>query len=145
MTYAFPMAPAFSTVTLRRELDRFFDEAQPGRGQDSEWQPAVSIREDAGGYTVLVDLPGVDPSAVELVAEDGTLTVRGARAAHAPAEGERMVLSEQSQGRFARRFRLPKAADQQAVTASYALGVLTVRIAKVAPAQPRRVPITVHG
>ena len=145
MTYTFPIAPAFPSITLRRDLDRLFDDVFPARNGESAWQPAVNAREDAQGYTVDVDLPGVDPEGVEVLAEDGVLAIRGARAVREMAEGEKALFTEQPKGSFVRRFRLPKSADLQQVHATYANGVLTVRVAKVAPAQPRRVPITVHG
>lgn len=144
MTYTFPLAPSFPTVALRRELERLFDEAVPVRGREAAWTPAVNIREDAAGFTVEMDLPGVAPEAVEVIAEDGTLTVRGTREPRTPSAQDKAIVTERTTGRFARHFRLPKTADQQAVTASYALGVLTVHIAKHAPAQPRRVPIAVE-
>ena len=39
--------------------------------------------------------------------------------------------------------RLPKSADLGAIQASYANGVLTVRVAKVAPAQARKIVVEV--
>lgn len=144
MTYTFPLATPFSTVALRRDLHRLLEEAGPSRSATAPWQPAASVREDATGFTVELDLPGVEPGAVEVIAEDGTLTIRGGRAAQELADGEKAVLHETPRGTFVRRFRMPKSADQQAVSASYALGVLTVRIAKLTPAQPRRVPVTVQ-
>ena len=144
MTYTFPIAPTFPTIALRREIERLFDDAAAARPASQGWTPAVSLREDAAGFTFELDVPGVDPDAVEVVAEDGVLTVRGSRATREATEGEKTVLHEAPRGTFARRFRLPKTADLQAVSATYALGVLTVQVAKVAPAQPRRVPVTVE-
>jgi HSP20 family protein len=78
-------------------------------------------------------------------AEDGVLTVRGERVRLELAEGERLLIGETTQGQFVRQFRLPKSADLQAIQAAYDLGVLTVRVAKLAPAQPRRVPVSVQS
>ena len=73
------------------------------------------------------------------------LVVRGSRTVRELAEGERRLVGERALGQFTRRFRLPKTADANTLAASYAHGVLTVRVSKVAPAQPRRVPITVDN
>lgn len=140
--YSLPLTPPRSTSAVRREMDRLFDDVFAGR-PNSGWQPPVDAREDATGYTIELDLPGVAPDTLEVLAEDGVLTVRGTRPARELAASERVVFAEQFRGAFVRRFRLPKAADLQAVSATYAHGVLQVRIAKVAPAQPRRVPVTV--
>jgi HSP20 family protein len=145
MTYTFPIAPTFPASTFRRELDRMFDDVFTGRPADGQWQPQVTAREDGAGYTLEIDLPGVDPSQVEVLAEDSVLTVRGTRSRREPGEGEKVLFAEQPNGSFVRRFRLPKQADLQAVAASYALGTLSIHVAKIAPAQPRRVPVTVNG
>lgn len=144
MTYTFPIAP-FPAATIRRELDRLFEEAFPGRPAERGWQPAVTAQEDAAGYTLDMDLPGVDPAGVEVLAEDGVLTIKGARGRRETGADAKVLFTEQPHGAFTRRFRLPKEADLQTVQASYGFGVLTVRVAKVTPAQPRRVPVTVAG
>ncbi|GAB1341046.1 Hsp20/alpha crystallin family protein [Gemmatimonas sp.] len=145
MTYSFPIAPTFPAATFRRELDRMFEDAFGGRPADGQWQPQVTAREDGSGYTLDIDLPGVDPAQVEVLTEDSVLTVRGTRSRREPGEGEKVLFAEPSHGTFLRRFRLPKHADLQAVNASYALGTLTIHIAKIVPVQPRRVPVTVNG
>lgn len=164
----------FRGTTFRRDLHRLFDEAfgpfaaaldpnapaamddanSPANGHanghpnghpEPQWSPAVTARESASGYVFELDLPGVSPDTVEVLAADGVLTVRGNRPATELAEGEKAFFSERRQGHFARRFRLPKNADLQKVSASYALGVLTVSVARTEPAQPVRVPVTVAG
>lgn len=141
MSYTIPLATAYPAASLRREIDRLFGDAFPPRPTEGAWQPSASGREDADGYTLTLDIPGIDPEAVEVFTEDGVLTVKGARALGDSAEGEKILFAEQTSGSFTRRFRLPKSADLQQVTASYAFGVLTVRVAKLVPAQPRRVPV----
>jgi HSP20 family protein len=138
----FPISAALPTITIRRELDRLFDEATTSR-QPAGWQPSAEAREDATGYSLTLDLPGVSPESVEVLAEDSVLTVKAERTAAPLAEGERVLFAERSHGAFTRRFRLPKSADLQSVSASYAHGVLSVRVAKVAPVQPRKVTINV--
>ncbi len=142
--YSVPLRAAFPANGFRREMDRLLDEVVNARPQSSaSWQPVTDAREDAGGYTLSIELPGVSPSAVEVLSEDGLLTVRGIKSAPELQSGQQVAFSERAHGEFARRFRLPKSADLHSVSATYALGVLTVRVAKLAPAQPRRVPITV--
>lgn len=139
---AFPISAALPAISFRREMDRFFDDVLTPRA--SAWQPAAEAREDATGFTVALDVPGVSPDSLEVVAEDGVLTVRGSRAERELAEGEKALFREGARGGFSRQFRLPKSADLQAVSAQYAHGVLTVRVAKLTPAQPKRVPVEVQ-
>lgn len=140
--FTIPMSPARTASGIRRELDRLFDEAVQSKSMTG-WVPAADIREDAQSFTVDLDLPGVSAESVEVLAEDGVLTIKGDRAARAPQEGERTIVAERTNGSFLRRFRLPKSADASRIGANYANGLLTVRIEKVAPAQPRRVTVQV--
>ena len=143
--YTLPLsAHPLPTLSLRRELDRLFDDVFVNR-PTAAWQPAADAREDSTGFTLTLDVPGLTPESVEVLAEDGTLTVKGARPAATLAEGERTLFAERSRGAFVRRFRLPKSADTQAIAATYAHGVLALRIGKLVPAQPRRVPVTAAG
>ncbi len=145
--YRFPVSSvlraAFPANGLRADVERAMDDVFATRTATP--LPLADAREDAASYTIELDVPGVMPEHVEVLAEDGVLTVRGARAARELADDQRVVMSERAHGSFARRFRLPKSADQNAITASYAHGVLTVRIAKLVPAQPRRVTVSVDA
>lgn len=142
MTYYRFAVPTPAPITnLRREMDRLFEEVFAGRVAGN-WQPSVSAREDAEGYSLDIDLPGVPVASVEVLTEDGVLTVRGERATRNLSEGERSLLTETPSGRFVRQFRLPKAANLESIQAAYENGVLSVRIAKVSPPQPRRVPVS---
>jgi HSP20 family protein len=134
------------THTLRADMARAMEDVFSTRAE--EFLPRADGREDATGFTIELDLPGVNPEQIEVLAEDGVLSIRGERAAREPANqdgagDERVLIGERPHGRFERRFRLPKSADLNMITASYALGVLTLRVAKIAPAQPRRVAIAV--
>jgi HSP20 family protein len=147
--YRFPLPSLLHTtrqssapmVNRRAQLDRAFDGFF--NAPAAVTSVAVDAREDATGFTLEMDIPGVAPESVDVVAEDGQLVVRSKRAAREVAEGETVLFAERTKGEFERRFRLSKVADLSQISASYALGVLTVRIAKVAPAQPKRVPVTV--
>ncbi len=142
--YSVPLRTAFPVNGFRREMDRLFDEVVNARPQSAtSWQPVTDAREDAAGYTLSLELPGVSPSNVEVLSEDGLLTVRGTKRAPELQPGQQVAFSERAHGEFIRHFRMPKRADLHAVTATYTLGVLTIRVAKLAPAQPTRVPITV--
>lgn len=141
--HTLPLSAAIPSISIRREMDRLFDDVFAPRG--AAWNPAAEAREDATGFTVTLDIPGVAPDSLEVLAEEGVLLVKGARADRERAEGERTLFREGGRGTFARRFRLPKSADLQQVTANYTHGVLSVRIAKLAPAQPKKVQVSVVG
>jgi len=133
---------AFPTNGVRAEMERAFDEMFAPRTAAA--LPAADAREDAASFTLELDLPGVAAEHVEVMAEEGVLTIRAERRARELGGEEHFVISERVHGKVERRFRLPKTADQNAISASFANGVLSVRIAKLLPAQPRRVPIAVN-
>jgi HSP20 family protein len=139
-TMHLPLIPILPSVNARVQVHRLLDELR-ATSTPTHWEPAAEVREDATGYTLALELPGVPPEGVELLADGGTLLVRGERGVRPLASGERAVMQERQAGPFARRFRLPKQADLQDVTATAAHGVLTVRVAKVLPAQPRRIVV----
>jgi HSP20 family protein len=88
-----------------------------------------------------VDLPGVDPKAVEITADQGVLTIRGKRedARRESREGYRRV--ERVTGEFQRRFSLPDSADALNIKAKFVNGVLEVAIPKLAQVQPQRITV----
>lgn len=138
----FPLTAAgLPTFTVRRELDRLIDDVFVGRTAST--QPATDARESATGFSLTIDLPGISPESIEVLAEDGVLTVKGERSAGPTGDGERVLFAERPNGAVSRRFRLPKSADLQAIQATYSHGVLSLQIAKVAPAQPRKVTVNV--
>jgi HSP20 family protein len=135
---------------FERAVSTLFQDAFPAasaRATPAPWRPSTDVIEDANGWTISLDVPGVTPDALEIVQEARQLTIRGSRSVRrtedaAESAGERRVQWERVDGAFERRFELPEAADLERLQAELAHGVLTVRIGKVAPAQARR--ITVH-
>lgn len=132
---------------LQDEINRLFGNVQQGDSSSSAtatWVPAVDINEYADRFELYVDIPGVNPSSVELTLEDGILTLSGERRAksssNVDAEPQYRRI-ERSLGQFYRRFVLPDTVDSEKVNATGKDGVLTVTIAKQAKAMPRRIQI----
>ncbi len=144
MTYfTMPLSATLPTARLRSELDRLFEDTfanTPTVG----WSPAVDVRENATSFSLDVDLPGVSTHSLEVLAEEGVLTLKGEKPSRAAKEGERTLVSQRPVGAFVRRFRLPKNADASKIEAHLADGLLTIRVAKIAPAQPRRVTVQLN-
>ena len=78
-----------------------------------------------GSYEIRAEIPGVDPEKdVEITVRDGLLTIKAERAEKSGSNGR----SEFSYGSFARSVTLPRGADEDAITASYDKGILTVSV-----------------
>ena len=88
----------------------------------------------------ILDLPGVDPKAVEITSDHGVLTIRGRREELRREAGETRRI-ERINGEFQRRFSLPESADVQNIKAKAVNGVLEVSIPKLAQVQPHRITV----
>lgn len=100
--------------------------------------PRVDIVEDTNGLTIVADMPGVDPGALDIHFENGGLSVRAAQKANEPND-RRALFSEYTGGEFARNFRVSEMIDGEGISAEYKHGVLTLRLPKLAAAKPRKV------
>lgn len=89
---------------------------------------------------VQFDLPGFDPSSIDLTVERNVLTVRAERQPAAPQEAE-LVVAERPTGSFTRQLFLGETLDTERLQAGYEAGVLTVRIPVAEQAKPRRIEI----
>jgi HSP20 family protein len=137
---------SWNTVSrLQDELNRVFSSfaSADTSGVNAEWIPATDIEEYGDRFVLYVDLPGVDPQAVEITLDNGVLTLSGERTKLVHEEGEEPQVrrSERGLGRFYRRFILPDTVEMESVEARGHDGVLEIRIPKQAKAQPRRIKV----
>jgi HSP20 family protein len=140
--------PATAMTQLQNEINRMFGNMHDAEssGATAEWMPAVDIHEYSDRFELLVDLPGVDPKAVEITLDNGVLTLSGERHDKNRVEGKNdsaplQQRAERRLGRFHRRFILPDTVDADRVKATGSEGVLAISIAKQPKAQPRRITV----
>jgi len=130
---------------LQRDLDRLLGAnatpADESAAVTSDWLPAVDIKEEANGFVIHADVPGVEPKDIDVTLENGILTIRGERRVEAREERDGYRRVERVSGQFFRRFSLPDTAAADGVEAKYSNGVLEVRIPKQAQVQPRRIKV----
>jgi HSP20 family protein len=108
-------------------------------GDGPPWVPAVDLEETDDAWIVEAELPGVRREDVNVELADAELVISGDI-----KERERKgILRRQTRrtGRFEYRVTLPGRADPDAVEASLADGVLTVRVPKPEQGRPRRVEV----
>lgn len=125
-----------------REFDRLAQEAFGTRVRPAV-MPMDAYRED-DQFVVHLDLPGVDPSAIDVTVEKNVLTVSAQRSWQ-PSENQDVVVSERPQGTFSRQLFLGEGLDTDRVEASYDAGVLTIRIPVAEQAKPRKIEIGTSG
>jgi HSP20 family protein len=130
-------APIFG---LRREIDRLFEDTFAREG--GSFTPAVDIRENDNEIRLDLELPGLKPEQVEIMAENGVLTVRGEKLIERKeGEDNRYQVVERSYGTFVRTFQLPQGVDEDQIKAEFENGLLSLRIPKAALPQPKRIQI----
>jgi HSP20 family protein len=103
--------------------------------------PAVDIFEDAGGITLLADMPGVSKDRLDVKLDGDTLCVEGQVELDIPSD-MRALWAEVSVPRFRRTFTLSRELDTGRIEANLKDGVLTLRVPKQAHAQPRRIEVS---
>lgn len=131
-------------AALSAEMDRLVsDLAQPATAWSYSLAPAADVLETDADYRVVLDLPGLEPSKLQIGLENGTLSVKAERKQPETAQGTAVHRSERSFGTFFRSFSLPKIVDAARVEARYEQGVLTVVLPKREEAKPRSIAVTV--
>lgn len=107
----------------------------------ANWAPSVDISENEKAFTLLADIPGVDPKDIEISMEKGVLTIKGERHSENIEEGKNYRRVERESGQFYRRFTLPDSADADKIEAKSEHGVLTIIIPKQEVAVSRRIEV----
>jgi HSP20 family protein len=161
-----PMAAGHSRgalENLRQEIDRLFDDFHPlswrfpfGRALRGShtaastgigWQiaPAVDVVERDKEYEITAELPGMDEKNIEVKVSNGMLTLKGEKTEEKEEKEKDYYLSERSYGSFQRSFTIPDVVDTNKIEASFAKGVLTVKLPKSAEAQKSEKKIAVKS
>ena len=104
--------------------------------------PRVDVLEDAGGITLLADLPGVPKEALELKIDGDTLLIEGEVTTATP-QSLQSVYAEVRVPRYRRAFTLSRELDTARIEANLKDGVLNLRIPKQEHAKPRRIAVQV--
>ncbi len=123
---------------LSQEVDRLFDELihRPwgvSPTKDAAWSPQLDLYEDAAGFVLEADLPGVHEKDISVTVENGDLVLQGKRTFERIGDKENFHYRERQSGAFTRRLRLPTSVDQQKIRAEFHDGVLRVILPKMPP------------
>jgi HSP20 family molecular chaperone IbpA len=114
--------------------------AESREGSQRAVAPAVDIFEDAGGITLLADMPGVSRKHLDIHLDGDSLAIEG-QVHIATKEDMRALWAEVNVPRFRRTFTLSRELDAGRIEANLKDGVLSLRIPKQAHAQPRRISV----
>lgn len=104
------------------------------------YSPRADICENDAELTVMLDMPGVKATDVDIQYEQGELRVHGKVQPRAPQNG-RFVMREYEIADYFRAFRIGETVDESAIGAEMKEGVLTLHLPKKQEARPKRITV----
>ena len=122
------------------DVDTFLNDALRVTNHPAVWTPVCDTYEDEQGFWVQAALPGLDRKDINIVFDDGVLTVKG-EGKEDDSLKRTYFAREIGWGEFSRSFRLPNNVDPSKVSASYKEGLLTIQIPKREETKPRRIVV----
>lgn len=130
-------------MLMRTDPFRNFDRLFESPGVSGTTTAAMDAYRVGDVVTVEFDLPGVDPSSVDVEVERGELRLSAERKRSLP-EGASYLVQERRDSKVTRRVMLGDTLDVDNVDAEFDDGVLTLRIPLSESAKPRQVEVR-HG
>ncbi len=107
--------------------------------------PVVDVIESEKEYKIAAEMPGMDANEVEVKIVNDMLSISGEKKEEKEEREKDRFLSERRYGAFQRTFRLPPGVDADKIEATFAKGVLTVRLPKTAEAASNEKKINVKA
>ena len=138
-------------LSLHREMNRVFDDffrdfdirlpMMGSAGFNGGW-PQVDVAETDKEVTITAELPGMEEKDIELLLQDGMLTLKGEK--RSETEDKDRQVSERYYGRFERHLSLGTDVQADKADARFKNGVLTVTLPKNPEAQPKARRIAIN-
>lgn len=130
---------------LRRQMDRVWDDFEPSwteprRHAWNDAGPRFDLFDTGAEIVVRADVPGLSEKDFDISLNENVLVIAGERKTKAP-EGYSVHRQERPAYKFSRSITLPIKVNPELASAVAKDGVLTIKIAKAAEAQPRRISV----
>jgi HSP20 family protein len=101
--------------------------------------PAATVLENADGYTLEVEMPGVNKETLEMWIENNELTVSGRRSM--PSVEGTLLHRELRPENFRRTFELDPSIDSAKISAKIEQGVVSLTLPKAEQVKPRKIAV----
>ena len=109
------------------------------RAAEQFMAPAATVLENAEGYTLEVEMPGVSKENLEMWVENNELTIIGRRSM--PSIEGTLLHRESRQENFRRAFELDPSIDAEKISAKIEQGVVTLTLPKAEQVKPRKITV----
>ena len=104
------------------------------------FSPAIDIIETGNDLKLYVDLPGVDQKSINILIDQGVLTIQG-NVDTTPIEGYELEYQEYEVGDYHRSFTLSDTVNQDKISAVMNNGVLELVLPKAEKAKPKKIEV----
>jgi len=127
--------------TLRRSMDRLFDDVFTHDPVNAAWEPAVEMFETDHAVVVRAELPNIDPKQVDITVTNDTMTLKGESKHEQEEQGRNYYRRELRYGTFTRTLPLGTEVKSGDAKAVYKDGVLEIKIPKSERVKPTSVKV----
>lgn len=133
----------------RGDVDELFNRFLEGMPTTPSTRTAGDVPMDVfhteDRLVIRLDLPGVDPSKVDVTVQENVLLINGSRPFPFEPDQVRFVRRGAFYGDFTQRVALGKGLDLERIQARYDSGVLELTIPYAPEVQPRKIEVAVEG
>ncbi len=140
-----PWSPLNEISRLERSIGSLFNDMwrgfNPGQRAFGEGQLGgfpIDVLDEGENIVVRAELPGVDKDKIDIRCEEGSLSIASEKNEQRKVEEGTWVVQESSFGKMIRTVRLDAPVDPARAEASFADGVLTVKLPKTGPSKRGR-------
>src|SRR3954462_7579244 len=102
--------------------------------------PVSTVTENGDGYTLQVEMPGVNKEGLEMWVENNELTIIGRRSL--PSIAGTVIHRESRRENFRRAFELDPSIDAGKIGAKIEQGVVTLTLPKAEQVKPRKITVS---
>lgn len=128
---------------FQKAVDEVFHLVSPVfRQHECIWMPHVDVYESDDEIIVLADLAGINKEELHIELNRKKIKIAGVRKMVSVVKNVRYCLAEIPHGYFERNIILPSPVDHESSMASYADGILMIRINKLPEHKTHRIHIT---
>jgi HSP20 family protein len=118
------------------DMDNFFDNPWMGlstgdTARGTAFSPRVDVRENADGYEIAAELPGINKDDVNVTLNNGILSIQAeSRQEDTEEKNGRVIRQERRYGKFVRSFDLGNQVQDSDIKANFSDGVLKLHVPK---------------
>ena len=125
---------------LLHEIDRNFTSSSKADSNYASY-PKINVWKNDNAVRVSVEVPGIDPSEIDVNARANKLVISGEVKRRDRADGDAYQRSERSSGKFHRELALPYRINPETVSAVYKNGILNIILERADEDKPKKITV----